>query len=152
VYQRILVALDGSEISEQVIPYVEQLAEKFNPVVTIVRVIPSLTRGSSESAELSPVQQTEVQAAQAQLERISTQLRKTGCTVQTAMPFGRPADEIVDLARSSSADLIALTTHGRGLGRLLFGSVSTEVLRKAHCPVLMIPVREDVERGGSQDS
>ena len=49
-------------------------------------------------------------------------------------------DTILSRARSSSADLIALGTHGRsGFQRLVLGSVAEKVLRKASCPVLTVP-------------
>jgi nucleotide-binding universal stress UspA family protein len=52
---------------------------------------------------------------------------------------GRPDEEIVDAARASGADLIAMSTHGRsGLGRLLFGSVAEQVLRRAEVPVFLM--------------
>src|SRR5262245_19007047 len=52
---------------------------------------------------------------------------------------GEPAEAIVDLARRTSCDLIALGTHGRrGLARLLMGSVAEQVVRTAPCPVLTV--------------
>lgn len=52
---------------------------------------------------------------------------------------GRPADEIVRLARDVDADLVLVGTHGRrGVERLLLGSVAERTLRIAHCPVLVV--------------
>jgi nucleotide-binding universal stress UspA family protein len=46
--------------------------------------------------------------------------------------------------RRKNTELIALTTHGRGgLGRLVFGSVADEVLRKAACPLLLVRATKD---------
>lgn len=46
---------------------------------------------------------------------------------------------ILEIAKSSGADLIAMSTHGRsGLGRLLFGSVAEQVLRHADVPVFLM--------------
>jgi nucleotide-binding universal stress UspA family protein len=56
---------------------------------------------------------------------------------------GHPADEIVAAARETGADLIAMSTHGRGgLGRLVFGSVAQAVLRHADMPVLLMRATE----------
>jgi nucleotide-binding universal stress UspA family protein len=64
-------------------------------------------------------------------------------SVQHEYAEGEPADVIADRARAIGADLIAMTTHGRGgLGRLVFGSVANAVLRDAPCPVLLVRVRE----------
>lgn len=50
-----------------------------------------------------------------------------------------PAEELTQLAADLDADLIVLGTHGRrGMRRLLLGSVAEEVVRRAHCPVLVV--------------
>jgi len=52
---------------------------------------------------------------------------------------GKPATEIVNFADKNDIDLIVMGTHGRrGLGRLLMGSVSEAVVRRANCPVLTL--------------
>ena len=52
-------------------------------------------------------------------------------------------DALIEHVRGTGADLIAMTTHGRGgLGRLIFGSVADAVLRRAPCPILLVRVRE----------
>lgn len=53
--------------------------------------------------------------------------------------FGTPAVEIVKYAEEQQINLIALPSHGRtGLARLMIGSVAEQVVRLAHCPVLVI--------------
>lgn len=55
---------------------------------------------------------------------------------------GDPATEILRLAEDMRADLIVVGTHGRvGVKRLLMGSVAEEVMREAHCPVLVMRPR-----------
>ncbi len=50
-----------------------------------------------------------------------------------------PADQIVDYAEKNDVDLIVMGTHGRGgLEKMWLGSVTEKVLRKAHCPVLVV--------------
>jgi nucleotide-binding universal stress UspA family protein len=49
------------------------------------------------------------------------------------------ADHILEIVESLGCDLIVMGTHGRtGLKHLLFGSVAEEVVRKAHCPVMVV--------------
>lgn len=51
-----------------------------------------------------------------------------------------PASLIVDAARSSAADLIVVGSHARGaLKAALLGSVSSDVVRHAPCPVVVVP-------------
>jgi len=55
---------------------------------------------------------------------------------------GEPADELVAFAEQQHADMIATGAHGRSaIGRLVLGSVSTNVVRSARCAVLVAPAR-----------
>ena len=54
-----------------------------------------------------------------------------------------PAAAIVKLARAKRADLIALTSHGRGGSRLVIGSVTDKVLRTSTLPLLLSRSRAD---------
>ena len=55
------------------------------------------------------------------------------------MRIGKPAEEILGLAKDVAAELIIVGSHGfRGVDRLLFGSVSEAVVRGARCPVLVV--------------
>jgi nucleotide-binding universal stress UspA family protein len=77
--------------------------------------------------------------AEEYLASIATTLRGRGVRVTTHVRIGDAVDEILAGARESEADLIAMTTHGRGgLGRLLFGSIAEAVLRQAEVPVFLM--------------
>jgi nucleotide-binding universal stress UspA family protein len=59
--------------------------------------------------------------------------------VEHRVAEGDPSEEILRLTERLRCDLIVMGTHGKtGLGRLLTGSVTEEVLRKAVCPVLVV--------------
>ena len=63
----------------------------------------------------------------------------SGVTVTEVVREGDPAEIVLALAEKEQADMIIMGSHGRrGIGRLLFGSVATEVTQKAQCPVLTI--------------
>jgi nucleotide-binding universal stress UspA family protein len=73
------------------------------------------------------------------LASVATGLRARGVRATTQVRFGNAVGEILAGAREAEADLIAMTTHGRGgLGRLLFGSVAEAVLRQAEIPVFLM--------------
>ena len=60
-----------------------------------------------------------------------------GVRYEHRLAVGKPAEEIVRIARKEHVDLIVMGTHGRsGLGRLVMGSVAESVLRQAPCPVM----------------
>jgi nucleotide-binding universal stress UspA family protein len=85
--------------------------------------------------------ETEEHEARTYLEHVGNVLRGKGLQVETQIPEGAAVQAIVDCAKRLRADLIALTTHGRGgLTRLVFGSVAEGVLRSAPCPVLLLRV------------
>jgi nucleotide-binding universal stress UspA family protein len=59
--------------------------------------------------------------------------------VTTSAPIGRPADLILEVAQSLGVDVIVMGARGRGaVGKLFLGSVSTDVLSKASCAVLVV--------------
>ena len=154
MYDRIVVALDGSELAEGVLPFVAPLIEKFGASVTLLRAItpPGAMLASAVAADgpvidPMPLVEAERQEAASYLNALAARMREVGLTMQTVVPERSAAEAIVDEARRAGASLIALTTHGRGgLGRLVFGSVADAVLRHAPCPVLLVRVSETEER------
>ena len=150
MYQRILAALDGSDLAERVLPYVESLAIPFGSTVVLLRTVASpgaIIAGSGAGAgpvagpivDATPIVEAEREEAASYLRTVAQRLRDAGVETELDLPEGRPARAIVERAAELNIDLIAMTTHGRGgLGRLVLGSVADEVLRHAPCPVLLI--------------
>lgn len=144
MYERILVPLDGSEVAEAALAYVELLPSHR---VRLLRVEPD-----SEGPLLAnPTEWESWRAgreadARAYLERAGERLRQQGREVETAFAFGDPSDWIIAFA--GDADLIVMTTHGRGVGeRALFGSVADRVARHAPIPTLLIRGDGDLVTG-----
>jgi nucleotide-binding universal stress UspA family protein len=81
-------------------------------------------------------------AARAEIERHAGEIRKRGVAVETQVAFGIVAQKILDAARAVGASLIVIGTRGlKGAARLFLGSCAAEIVRAAHCPVLV--TRED---------
>jgi nucleotide-binding universal stress UspA family protein len=142
-YSRILTTLDGSAPAEAILPHVEALAAEFGSSVTLIQVV-SLGEGllrEPSSASFDPVWDELRRQAVEYLENTAAHLRQKGIDVTYESPAGSPAQVIVQRARELGADLIAMTTSGRGgLERTLFGSVADKVLRTADCPILLVRV------------
>jgi len=84
---------------------------------------------------VSPELDTSLRESQKQLD----QLQLTLVRAERRLELGNPADEIINVCRTVSADLIVMGTHGRsGISRLMLGSVAEQVLRQAGCPVLTL--------------
>ena len=153
MYGRILVALDGSEVAERILPHVEALAEKFGSTVTLLQattppetLVAASTAepGAAAAVDPTPTIEAERHETQRYLEAVTDRLRRRGLAVESESPQAGAAEIIVERASELGADLIAMTTHGRGgLGRLVFGSVADAVLRSATCPVLLVRVRDE---------
>lgn len=159
-YRRILVPLDGSELAEQVIPYVRAL---IRPNRTRISLVSVLTTGLGERTvtlltSYPPGMQlatTALHHAEAQLQAylrsVAAALRERGATVSITIREGSPADEILAHASEVEADLISMTTHGlSGPSRWVYGSVAGKVLQGAHSPVLL--VRPTFEQQGERKS
>lgn len=153
-YAHIVVALDGSALAERVLDRVEPLAEAFASKVTCVTAVepisPTLLAETSLPEANTPFDQLfetqdEVRAEDiTYLAGIKERLTRRSIEVECEVMLGRPAETIVDLARTRKADLIAMTTHGRsGLRRAVRGSVADEVVRTAPCPVLLVRIQAE---------
>jgi len=153
MFEKMLVCLDGSKLAEQVIPYAAEQALRFGSrmvlaqVVTGTLAVPLTSGGAPAYTGKMVAEQLRLEANEAgrYLEEIARSLQEKGLNVETAVLQRLPVGEaIVEYARQSEIDLIALSTHGHsGLGRLVFGSVADHVLRHSGLPVLVIRPREN---------
>ena len=153
-YRRIIVALDGSERAEQILAYVEPLARAFGSQVRLLTALlpfeagllaePPAGLGWDERAatnEALQIVDEERRGAITYVTALKDRLEANGLAVECEYPEGRPVEVIIQTAREWVADLIAMTTHGRGgIKRVLLGSVAGEVLHQAPCPVLLVRV------------
>lgn len=142
---RVLIPLDGSEFSRQILRHVRAFLSSEDNELILLRVAQRPEGVSGPPARpatadvLIPMYESEqdverakhpiyssqewdsVQAALAdELQADVERLRDAGYAVSLAVRFGNPVQEIVDFVEEESVDLVAMTTHGRtGLRRLL---------------------------------
>jgi nucleotide-binding universal stress UspA family protein len=147
-FKRILIPLDGSTFSEQILESALELGGLTQAEYILLRAAePFVLPGYAPLAQASrldvKVTQEGLAEAQRYLDRVAERLRAEGRPVRTrAVLAEQPAVAILDEARRQDVDLIAMTTHGRsGLVRLILGSVADKVLRGATLPVLMVRPR-----------
>jgi len=147
MYKRILIATDGSELSEKGLLKGLELAQDLDADVGIVTVSEPWAVGMYDAMGWSvgymnsPEYKADREEAaqkilQPALARAQAQgLRATGTHVLDRYA----ADGIIDTAEEQKADLIVMTSHGRrGVTRVLLGSQTTEVLARSAVPVLVI--------------
>ncbi len=142
MYKKILVPLDGSELAEQVLPQVSQLAGCTGAQVILLRVASEPVYDYlARDPQIAMDMRSDIEmAAQVYLDEIASEFRAMGLAVSTMVVWGAPtADIILNVARQIQADLITMSTHGRsGFARLVIGSVADEVVRKASAPTLLV--------------
>jgi nucleotide-binding universal stress UspA family protein len=144
-----LVTLDGSELSEIVLPYVKWLVGRLGLDVVLLHVC------KPEESELTPLYRAYIERKAEVIRGQVKEARKKAETgpekkeveVRGELASGYPAEEILRYADENSIDLILMATHGRsGLKRWAIGSVADKVLHASKVPVWLVPARcpEDV--------
>jgi nucleotide-binding universal stress UspA family protein len=113
--------------------------------VVLLRVVEPIPPVAIEGSRHIEIEDIELRRTDAEeyLAPIAVELRNKGVKVESRVRQGHPVDQIVAATRETGADLIAMSTHGRGgLGRLVFGSVAQAVLRHAEVPVFLMRATE----------
>jgi len=130
----ILHPTDFSEQSEYAFQLASSLASDYQAQLVIVHVVQSSIVFGDGLVVSATDYQDDLKEELLELEVPNEQVK-----VARQLEEGKPAAEILQLARLSHADLIVMGTHGRrGRNRLLMGSVAEEVMRDATCPVLVV--------------
>jgi nucleotide-binding universal stress UspA family protein len=130
----VLIAYDGSKAARRALDRVRTMLPSANVAVVAVAAPvyrdPRFAKFAMEDDE---------QQQQAALAEAKAQLAESGIDARTSAPVGDAADEIVRVAEESGADLVVLGARGLNpLKRLVLGSVSTKVLQRAPCDVLVV--------------
>ncbi len=128
MYERILVPLDGSDFSEEVIPYAEGLAAVHGTPLVVLRIV-------DPKADHDEAMQYIEHVAAAH-----------GARGECLVSAGDVADTIVEAAHRVPATLVAITSHGRsGLMEAMLGSVALRLVRSGAVPVLVYRPRGDAD-------
>lgn len=163
---KILLPLDGSDFSREILPQARHFFEPDEIELILLQVAPLPEGRTARPPRPSLVvdemvvheYESEIDAWRAShpielnhelasvqgalLDRLESEagpLREAGYVVRPSVRFGDPAEEIVTAATDEGVDLIAMATHGRsGIKRLALGSVAEGVLHQAAVPVLLV--------------
>ena len=141
--KRILVPLDGSELSEGALAPAQQLAEAFGADILLAEVL----RWASQAymfgvpeTHIVQIDEELTKAAQAYLDKVREGM-KTSRKVEAKVLHGFAADALMDLERDEGIDLVVMASHGRGgIVRAALGSVTDRMLQ-GPAPVLIVRPR-----------
>jgi nucleotide-binding universal stress UspA family protein len=135
---RMLVAVDLSPASEALVEYAVRLADQTGAELTVVHVYTATD--VAEAQQRGVYVDRFVESVRGDVAYLLTRAGADLQRVRIAIAMGQPVDEILSAAGAPGVDLIVMGTHGRtGLDRLLVGSVAEGVLRRAPCPVVVMP-------------
>ncbi|MDA0264815.1 MAG: universal stress protein [Chloroflexi bacterium] len=135
MYQRILVPLDGSRLSEQVLPWTRALGRAFGSRIELLRIVPGHLQGRQEPGGGLNLHTQALEY----LNRMKASLGNLDVSVSCLVEEHGPAACISREARKEPDTLVAISTHGRmGIGRWVMGSVMDQVLRTSGKPMLVV--------------
>ncbi|MGH8047559.1 MAG: universal stress protein [Chthoniobacterales bacterium] len=140
----LLVAVDFSDASRQVVSFATNLAKELSSRTVLLHIVEPVASYVPVGAAMDviesappPVMEEDLKAQQGHLDKLASGLEN----VEALAVIGLAADEIVEQAVEQKADFIVLGSHGHGaLYHLFAGSVVTGVLKRAKTPVIVVPV------------
>lgn len=143
--KRILIATDGSEMTQPAIEQGLHLAKLFGAKVTALYVVDQTPLQSvpADSTVVFSIHALLENEGKKAVEEVKEAGDRLGVEVTPMVVEGSPAKKIIEIA--ANFDLVVIGTLGRsGLSKLLMGSVAERVTRFAPCPVLVVRARKKV--------
>ena len=148
-FKKILIAVDNSTCSEKAAKAGYEMAVKFNAEIALLNIIEPTPAAVNPDYTLAPVfmemYDNSEENSHVLLKEIETKYAN-GITTTYLSTIDTASHGIVQQAEEWGAELIVIGTHGRtGFYHFLMGSVAEHVARKAACPVLIVPNKDDKE-------
>jgi nucleotide-binding universal stress UspA family protein len=124
--RRILVPLDGSERSESVLPFARAIGSEHDSEIVLAHVYRPFRPPATDSG------------IELHLQRLAEDLRRNWLAARVVMRRGEVVEGVLEAVRAEGADLILMSSVDRGgLRRLLFGSLTGQLLRESPVPMLV---------------
>jgi len=146
MYQRILVATDGSDLSKKAVQSALSLAALTGATLVALKVVPRYPRAYMEGSlpvDTQNIKKIEAQwaaSAQAEVDAVRAEASAQGVSAKAVVAKSDlVAEALIAAAKKHKCDLIVMASHGRkGIKRLLLGSETQHVLTHSHIPVLVL--------------
>lgn len=139
-YRTVLAPTDGSDGVDPAVAHALDLADGFDATVhgLFVADVRSFVSGDDHATPDSALDALEARGQDATA-AVAERARERGLDAVAEVVDGVPTSAILDYAEDCDADVVVVGTHGRtGLDRLLLGSVTENLVRRADCPVLTV--------------
>ncbi len=126
ILKKALVPLDGSIVSEAVIPHIAEIARSLQMELTLLQVVPKTNHTDTVNIE-------------AYLQSVCGELKGESVNAGYKVSFGAVAENIIDIADDLAFDLVAMSTRGMNRNDLFsLGSVAQKVFLGGNTPLLLI--------------
>jgi nucleotide-binding universal stress UspA family protein len=139
MFDTILVPLDGSQLSECVLPHTVAIARSFKAEITLIRMLEKNQAGTS--AQLFDLLNWQINKTRAALylEKIKSQFQESNIRAQTTVMEGLVAEGITEYAQNQGMKLIILSSHGRnGLTQWGISSITQKIILSAQTSLLIV--------------
>ncbi len=138
VFGRILVPVDGSELSFKALDVGAKLASVMGSGLHVINVF-SMPSFSATATEIHALEESKMQERKWIMERALEAGKKAGVNVKTALLAGNSAEKILGYIEREKIDLVIMGSSGLGqLKSLVMGSTTYKVSHHARCAVLII--------------
>jgi len=141
--KNIVVPIDFSDVSKQVIERASLLAKVFTAKMWLIHVVapdPDFVGYNVGPQEVRDSVANEIKKEHRQLQELATKIEQEGVDVTPLLVQGPTVETILKQTEKREADMVVMGSHGCGvLRRMLLGSVSEGVLRECQCPLMIIP-------------
>jgi universal stress protein A len=136
----ILCPLDFTDTSLKELSYAREFAVGMGASIYLLNVVDVPVEVLVNNL---PLEEKFEKAELEKLEAIKQQLHSEGIKADGSVEFGNPEAVILEKARELGVNLIIMGSHCKsGFNRLILGSVTEHVMRKANCPVLVVKNQE----------
>jgi nucleotide-binding universal stress UspA family protein len=145
MYERILIATDGHDLSKKAVKDGIALAGRLDAEVIAFTAVPRYPHYYTEGAvtltpaEMARIEKEWMQQGQALVDAVQKEAHTRDVKAKAVLGRGEPSESIISAAKKYKCDLIVMASHGRkGIKRILLGSETQDVLTHSHVPVLVL--------------
>jgi nucleotide-binding universal stress UspA family protein len=148
----VLVPLDFSNATNRLVEKAVEIARALSAKVILLHVMEPMATYVPVGATMDviaavppmPASNEGLTDQEHRLQAIAEPLKSTGLDIEEVVIVGLAVDDILEQAAARKADYIILGSHGHGaLYHLFSGSVVTGILKRAECPVIVIPAKRE---------